>query len=239
MKLNMSWHMKGFDRIVRAWLKLWRAFTMLWRSWPKFPSSPSFCFSSAFPPTSATTRRGSLSRQRRWTCKNWNYPQWQYAQGVFHFSKEWCHGTLTHHDHNYSINASNTNSGWNFLFYEWGEGREKVSIVFSPFQCEEGTFLRGPGASGWRVGEPESKFWDVLRHQCADYTEDKTEVSHFLNSWNFSHQRCVRETTFNLSELVDDAWLENPVKPTGEKPNIMVDQLWRPDFTLTWYWLRA
>ena len=125
------------------------------------------------------------------------------------------------------------------FFNQKSWGKRKVSIVFSPFQCEEGTFLRGPGASGWRVGKPESKFWDVLRHQCADYTEDKTEVSHFLDPWNFSHQRCVRETTFNLSELVDDAWLENPVKPTGEKPNIMVDQLWRPDFTLTWYWLTA
>ena len=47
-------------------------------------------------------------------------------------------------------------------------------------------------------------------------------------------QRCIRETTFNLTELVEDAWLENPVKPTAEKPNVMLEEHWRPDFTLTW-----
>ena len=48
-------------------------------------------------------------------------------------------------------------------------------------------------------------------------------------------QRCIRETTFNLTELVEDAWLENPVAPTAEKPNLMLEERWRPDFTLTWY----
>ena len=39
----------------------------------------------------------------------------------------------------------------------------------------------------------------------------------------------------DLTELVEDAWLENPVKPSAKKPNLMVEELWRPDFTLTWY----
>ena len=152
----MSWHMKGFDRIVRAWLQLWRAFTMLWRSWPKFPSSPSFCFSSAFPPTSATTRRGSLSRQRRWTCKNWNYPQWQYAQGVFHFSKEWCHGTLTHHDHNYSINAMHLIPTQDGISYFMKEVREEKSfyciLALSMWWRHISQGPRGLRLASWRTG---------------------------------------------------------------------------------------
>ena len=82
----------------------------------------------------------------------------------------------------------------------------------------------------------ESTFWDVLQHQCADYSSDKTEVFSSLKiQISVFAQLCIRDTTFNLTELVEDAWLENPVKPTAVKPSLMLEQLWRPDFTLTWY----
>ena len=44
--------------------------------------------------------------------------------------------------------------------------------------------LRGPGASGWRSGKVESTFWDVLRHQCSEYSVDNTEVFQLLKSKN-------------------------------------------------------
>ena len=81
--------------------------------------------------------------------------------------------------------------------------------------------FRGPNASGWRESDKKSKFWDVLRHKCKNYQE-----SHAV--------KCINESTYGFRDLVEDAWLEDPIEPTKDKPNLMKDDLWRPDFTLTW-----
>ena len=80
---------------------------------------------------------------------------------------------------------------------------------------------RGPGASGWRNGNENSKFWDVLQHQCEIYGRSETV--------NY-----IEETTYDLMELIEDSWLENPIKPTDPKTSLRKEDSWNADFTLTW-----
>ena len=64
-------------------------------------------------------------------------------------------------------------------------------------------------------------FWDVIRHKCKHYAESDVV-------------RCINESTYGYKDLVMDAWLEDPKQPTKSKPNLMRDDLWTADFTLTW-----
>ena len=63
---------------------------------------------------------------------------------------------------------------------------------------------RGPRASAWRSGNAKSVFWNVIKHQCKDYT------------WNDT-QTCIEEETYRFTEIVTDSWLENPLKPKESK----------------------
>ena len=61
-----------------------------------------------------------------------------------------------------------------------------------------------------------------MRHQCRDFTDQDT-------------RRCVEQTTYNFTELVEDSWLENPKRPTDPKSSLMDEPgFWKRDFTLAW-----
>ena len=83
------------------------------------------------------------------------------------------------------------------------------------------SIFRGPGASGWRKGSKNSKFWDVLQHQCKGYGSSDT-------------LKCIEETTYNFNDLIVDSWLENPIRPIDFKLTLKSEELWTADFTLTW-----
>ena len=83
------------------------------------------------------------------------------------------------------------------------------------------TNSRGPGASGWRKGNNKSEFWDVLQHQCEEYGLNDTA-------------RCIEEATYNFTDIIIDSWLENPIRPTGNRPNLRNRIFWTADFTQTW-----
>ena len=61
----------------------------------------------------------------------------------------------------------------------------------------------------------------MLQHQCEGYRNDDI-------------LKCIEDTTYNLSDLIRDSWLENPIHPTDPKPTLNNPKYWSSDFTLTW-----
>ena len=74
---------------------------------------------------------------------------------------------------------------------------------------------------GWRIKHEKSKYWDVIRHQCEGYGENNTS-------------RCVLDSTYELEDLLEDIWIENPRVPANRRPSIKNERFWISDFTLTW-----